>query len=134
VALKRRIAELEFGRSDWNATARFAGFGVAVKCNDQVAGQNTSSVAIICLPMRLPRCAIRRVFCCSSEVIMEEAKLRTRVRLHDGRVGEILGIKYIGSTTGKRPAYIVKFSTAPADTTFCRAEDFVVLPEEAQAE
>jgi|HubBroStandDraft_6_1064221.scaffolds.fasta_scaffold5665908_1 hypothetical protein len=60
---------------------------------------------------------------------MADPKLRTRVRLHDGRVGEILGIKYTGSTTGKRPAYIVKFSSDPADATFCRAEDFVVLAD-----
>jgi hypothetical protein len=40
-----------------------------------------------------------------------------------------LGIKYTGSTTGKRPAYIVKFSSDPADATFCRAEDFVVLAD-----
>jgi hypothetical protein len=62
-------------------------------------------------------------------VKMAGGRIGTRVRLHDGRVGEIFGIKYVGSTTGKRPAYLVKFSADPADFTFCRDEDFVILPD-----
>jgi len=60
---------------------------------------------------------------------MADPKLSARVRLHDGRVGEILVVKYVGSSTGKRPAYLVKFSSDPADFKFCRDEDFVVLPD-----
>jgi len=36
----------------------------------------------------------------------------------------------LGSSTEKRPLYYVKFASDSAEMTFCRAEDFVVLPEE----
>jgi hypothetical protein len=32
------------------------------------------------------------------------------------------------AATGKRPNYLVKFSSDLTDTTFCQDEDFVFLP------
>jgi hypothetical protein len=62
-------------------------------------------------------------------VNMAEGILGSRVRLHDARVGELVLIKYAGSSTGKRPIYLVKFSSDPTDSTFCRDEDFVFLSD-----
>jgi hypothetical protein len=62
-------------------------------------------------------------------VNMADEKHGKRVRLHDGRVGEIVLVKYGGSSTGKRPIYLVKFSSDLTDTAFCRDEDFVFLPD-----
>jgi hypothetical protein len=62
---------------------------------------------------------------------MAELKLGARVRLHaDGRVGVLWGVKYVGSPQGKRPLFYVKFSPESDTITFCREEDFVVLPDE----
>jgi hypothetical protein len=60
---------------------------------------------------------------------MADPKLRTQARLHDGRVGEVIMIKYGGSPQGKVPYYLVRFSPDPADSTFCRNEDFVPFPD-----
>jgi hypothetical protein len=60
---------------------------------------------------------------------MAELKLGARVRLHDGRVGEVFAVNYVGSPQGKRPLFYVRF-TDTAGFEFHRAEDFVVLPDD----
>jgi hypothetical protein len=60
---------------------------------------------------------------------MAEGKLGSKVRLNDGRVGEVFGVKYVGSPQGKRPLFYVRFPNVEG-LEFRREEEFVWLPDE----
>jgi hypothetical protein len=60
---------------------------------------------------------------------MAEGKLGSKVRLNDGRVGEVFAVRYLGSPQGKRPLFYVRIPGVEG-FEFRREEEFIWLPDE----